>query len=132
MPALLLPRPKLVVRSVARSQTARKSSARLSCRARKSAKRTEWYTLLRPFFGPMVLAFVHSASYFAREVCLVVFRRLFRRQAEPDVQLERSLEKTRRGVFSEITRLFDRSELDDELYEDLEMLLLQADVGVEV
>jgi fused signal recognition particle receptor len=67
-----------------------------------------------------------------REVFLVVFRRLFRRQAEPDAQLERSLEKTRRGVFSEITRLFDRSAIDEELFEDLEMLLLQADVGVEV
>jgi fused signal recognition particle receptor len=62
----------------------------------------------------------------------VVFRRLFRRQSEPDVQLEKSLEKTRRGVFSEISRLFDRSTLDDDLYEELEMLLLQADVGWDV
>jgi fused signal recognition particle receptor len=57
---------------------------------------------------------------------------LFRRQAEPDVQLDKGLEKTRRGVFSEITRLFDRSEIDEELYEDLEMLLIQADVGWDV
>ena len=58
--------------------------------------------------------------------------KLFRRKAEPDVQLEQSLEKTRqRGVFSEITRLFDRNVLDDDLYEELEMLLIQADVGVE-
>ena len=62
----------------------------------------------------------------------MVFRRLFRRQSEPDVQLEKSLEKTRRGVFSEISRLFDRSALDDDLYEELEMLLLQADVGWDV
>lgn len=62
----------------------------------------------------------------------MVFRRLFRRQAEPDVQVEKGLEKTRKGVFDEITRLFDRSELDDELYEDLEMLLIQADVGWDV
>jgi len=62
----------------------------------------------------------------------VVLRRLFKRQAEPDSQLEQSLERTRRGVFSEITRLFDRGAIDDELYEDLEMLLLQADVGVDV
>jgi fused signal recognition particle receptor len=61
-----------------------------------------------------------------------VLRKLFRRQAEPDVQLEKGLEKTRRGVFLEITRLFDRTEIDDELFEDLEMLLIQADVGWDV
>ena len=58
--------------------------------------------------------------------------KFFRRKTEPDVQLEQGLEKTRRGVFLEITRLFDRSVLDDELYEDLEMLLIQADVGWDV
>lgn len=62
----------------------------------------------------------------------MVFRKLFRRKAEPDVQIEKGLEKTRRGVFNEISRLFDRHELDDELYEDLEMLLIQADVGWDV
>jgi fused signal recognition particle receptor len=61
-----------------------------------------------------------------------VLRKLFRRQAEPDVQLEKGLEKTRRGVFLEITRLFNRTEIDDELFEDLEMLLIQADVGWDV
>ncbi len=61
-----------------------------------------------------------------------VVLRFFRRRAEPDVQLEKGLEKTRRGVFLEITRLFDRSSLDSELYEDLEMLLIQADVGWDV
>lgn len=62
----------------------------------------------------------------------MVLRRLFKRQAEPDVQLEKGLEKTRRGVFGEITRLFDRTEIDEELFEDLEMLLIQADVGWDV
>lgn len=62
----------------------------------------------------------------------MVFRKLFRRKSEPDLQIEKGLEKTRRGVFSEITRLFDRPELDNELYEDLEMLLIQADVGWDV
>jgi fused signal recognition particle receptor len=57
---------------------------------------------------------------------------MFKRRSEPDVQMEQGLEKTRRGVFREITRLFDRSELDDELFEDLEMLLIQADVGWDV
>ncbi|MDQ3514180.1 MAG: signal recognition particle-docking protein FtsY [Chloroflexota bacterium] len=62
----------------------------------------------------------------------MVLNRLFRRRAEPDVQVQQGLEKTRRGVFLEITRLFDRSTMDDELYEDLEMLLIQADVGWDV
>jgi fused signal recognition particle receptor len=61
----------------------------------------------------------------------VIFK-FFRRKTEPDVQLEQSLEKTRRGVFSEISRLFDRSAIDEDLYEELEMLLIQADVGWEV
>ena len=58
--------------------------------------------------------------------------RFFRRKSAPDVQMEQGLEKTRRGVFSEITRLFERGALDDELYEELEMLLIQADVGWDV
>ena len=58
--------------------------------------------------------------------------KFFRRKTQPDVQLEQGLEKTRRGVFLEITRLFDRGVLDDDLYEELEMLLIQADVGWDV
>ena len=58
--------------------------------------------------------------------------KFFRRKSQPDVQLEQGLEKTRRGVFSEITRLFERGVLDDDLYEELEMLLIQADVGWDV
>ena len=62
----------------------------------------------------------------------MVFRRMFKRRAEPDVQVEQGLAKTRRGVFSEIARLFDRGTLDDDLYEELEMLLIQADIGWDV
>ena len=62
----------------------------------------------------------------------MVFRRMFRRRAEPDVQVEQGLAKTRRGVFSEIARLFERGTLDDDLYEELEMLLIQADIGWDV
>ncbi|MBA3337430.1 MAG: signal recognition particle-docking protein FtsY [Chloroflexia bacterium] len=62
----------------------------------------------------------------------MVFNRIFRREAPVDLQLDRGLEKTRRGAFSEVTRLFDRPAIDDELYEDLEMLLIQADIGWDV
>ena len=58
--------------------------------------------------------------------------KFFRRKTQPDVQMEQGLAKTRRGVFLEITRLFERGALDDELYEELEMLLIQADVGWDV
>jgi fused signal recognition particle receptor len=61
-----------------------------------------------------------------------VILKFFRRKSEPDAQLEQGLEKTRRGVFLEITRLFERGALDDDLYEELEMLLIQADVGWDV
>jgi fused signal recognition particle receptor len=62
----------------------------------------------------------------------VVFSRLFRRQSEPSEQLNKGLEKTRRGVFSEISRLFDRGSFDEDFYEELEMLLIQADVGWDI
>ena len=62
----------------------------------------------------------------------MVFNRLFRRRVEIDPHLAEGLEKTRRGVFSEITKLFERSAIDDELFEDLEMLLIQADVGWDI
>ena len=62
----------------------------------------------------------------------MVFRRMFKRRAELDVQVEQGLAKTRRGVFSEIARLFERGTLDDDLYEELEMLLIQADIGWDV
>ena len=61
----------------------------------------------------------------------MVLDRLFKRRAEPDPQMEQALAKTRKSVFSEISRLFDRETIDEELYEDLEMLLIQADVGGE-
>ncbi|HEV2529949.1 MAG TPA: signal recognition particle-docking protein FtsY [Thermomicrobiales bacterium] len=65
----------------------------------------------------------------------MVFRKMFRRRAEPEVQdvrVEQAMAKTRRGVFSEIARLFDRGVLDEDLYEELEMLLIQADIGWDV
>lgn len=61
-----------------------------------------------------------------------MLKRMFKRRQEPDANMQQGLAKTRRGVFREITKLFDRAELDDELYEDLEMLLIQADVGWDV
>ncbi len=61
----------------------------------------------------------------------MILRRIFQRNTEADEKLDAGLKKTRRGIFSEITALFDRSHIDEELYEDLEALLIQADIGVE-
>ncbi len=61
----------------------------------------------------------------------MVLNRLFRRRSAPDPKIEQGLKKTRRGIFADITALFDRSAIDEELFEDLESLLIQADLGVE-
>jgi fused signal recognition particle receptor len=61
----------------------------------------------------------------------VILNRMFRRRVEEQPELQEGLKKTRRGIFADITALFDRSAIDEELYEDLESLLIQADLGVD-
>jgi fused signal recognition particle receptor len=61
----------------------------------------------------------------------LILNRLFNRRAEAQPELQEGLAKTRRGIFADITALFDRSAIDEELYEDLESLLIQADIGVD-
>ena len=46
-------------------------------------------------------------------------------------KIRNSLAKTRNSVFGQITDLFGGGDIDDELWDDLEALLIQADVGVE-
>ena len=46
-------------------------------------------------------------------------------------KIKESLTKTRHSVFGQISGLFGGSEIDDDLWDDLEALLIQADVGVE-
>lgn len=46
-------------------------------------------------------------------------------------KIRESLTRTRNSVFGQITTLFGGGEIDDELWDDLEALLIQADVGVE-
>lgn len=45
--------------------------------------------------------------------------------------LEEGLARTRQGFFSRLGQLFRRGRLDEEAWEELEALLIQADVGVE-
>ncbi len=61
----------------------------------------------------------------------MVFSKLFRRRAKPEPKIEAGLKKTRRGIFQDIAALFERSEITEDLYDDLEALLIQADLGVE-
>lgn len=55
---------------------------------------------------------------------------IFRRKKESEEQIEQSLTQTRRGFFSQIASLFEEDEITDDFWEDLEALLIQADVGV--
>jgi fused signal recognition particle receptor len=43
-----------------------------------------------------------------------------------------SLRKTREGVFSRVTGLFTQQVIDDALWEELEELLIRADIGVDI
>lgn len=61
----------------------------------------------------------------------MVFGRLFRRRSQPEPKIEAGLKKTRRGIFKDIANLFERSEITEDLFDDLEALLIQADLGVE-
>jgi len=49
---------------------------------------------------------------------------------EVEQRTEEALERTRRGFFGHIASLFDRGGIDDQLWEELEELLIAADVGV--
>ena len=46
-------------------------------------------------------------------------------------RLAKSLTKTRRGFFAQMVRLFSAADVSEEMWEELEELLIQADVGVE-
>jgi fused signal recognition particle receptor len=52
----------------------------------------------------------------------MVLRRFFK--------LDQGVQKTRQSVFSRLTGLLSRQKIDDELWEELEELLIAADVGV--
>ena len=59
----------------------------------------------------------------------VIFK-LFRR-GQRDQKLEQSLQKTRRGVFKQVIEIFQRSEIDDDFFDDLEAVLIGADIGAD-
>jgi fused signal recognition particle receptor len=59
-----------------------------------------------------------------------VFQRLFRR--EQDQHLEEGVKRSRASFFGRMAVLLGRTEVTDELWDELEELLIAADVGVEI
>ncbi len=60
--------------------------------------------------------------------------RFFRSRQEPeerDEKLEEGLSASRKGFFGQVSALFEREEITDDTWEELEELLIAADVGVE-
>jgi len=55
---------------------------------------------------------------------------LFRRTPKTEEKTEQALERTRRSWFGRVTRLFDQPSFDEELWLELEELLIGADTGV--
>src|SRR5215210_8787268 len=50
---------------------------------------------------------------------------------EQQQKVEEGLTRTRRGFFRQIASLFEVDEITEDIWEELETLLIQADVGVE-
>ncbi len=59
-----------------------------------------------------------------------LFRKTPAQQAEDDAKIQASLNKTRQGFFGRITTLFQANEVTDETWDELEELLIQADLGI--
>jgi fused signal recognition particle receptor len=61
---------------------------------------------------------------------VALFRKTPAEQAEDDARIRASLAKTRQGLFGRIGTLFQSSDVTEETWEELEALLIQADLGV--
>lgn len=62
-----------------------------------------------------------------------MFRRLFGKQDEKtadEIKLEESLQKTRAGILGRIGAIFQDNQITDELWQDLEEVLVAGDVGM--
>jgi fused signal recognition particle receptor len=61
---------------------------------------------------------------------VALFRKSQAEQAEDDAKIQASLAKTRQGLFGRIGLLFQANEISGETWDELEALLIQADLGV--
>lgn len=59
-----------------------------------------------------------------------LFRKTPVQQAEDDAKIQASLAKTRQGFFGRINTLFQANEITDETWDELEEILIQADLGI--
>ena len=59
-----------------------------------------------------------------------LFRKTPAQQAEDNARLQASLAKTRQGLFGRISALFQANEITDDTWDELEELLIQADLGM--
>ena len=59
-----------------------------------------------------------------------LFRKTAAQQAEDDAKIQASLSKTRQGFFGRISTIFQANEVTDETWDELEELLIQADLGI--
>lgn len=61
----------------------------------------------------------------------LVFEPTPEEKAEVHEQTERAVERTRRGFFSRLGGLFERADFEDDLWDELEEILIGADAGLE-
>jgi fused signal recognition particle receptor len=58
------------------------------------------------------------------------FRRTPQQQAEDQAKIQQSLTKTRQGFFGRVSTLFQANEITDDTWDELEEILIQADLGI--
>ena len=58
------------------------------------------------------------------------FRKTAEQKAEDEAKIQQSLTKTRQGFFGRVSTLFQASEITDETWDELEEILIQADLGI--
>ncbi len=58
------------------------------------------------------------------------FRRTPQQEAEDQQKIQQSLTKTRQGFFGRVSTLFQANEITDETWDELEEILIQADLGI--
>jgi fused signal recognition particle receptor len=61
---------------------------------------------------------------------VTLFRKSQAEQAEDDARIQASLTRTRQGLFGRIGAIFQATEISDDTWDELESLLIQADLGV--
>jgi len=101
---------------------------RVGCRAYGPATPTcDWLDSLTPLQADAMIA--QTALAKGNNLSLRFFRRSPATEEEAR-KTEEALERTRKSWFGRLTDLFDRSRIDESLWEELEELLIAADAGV--